>query len=293
MDWERLKIFHIVADAGSFTHASEEMHLSQSAVSRQISSLENEVGIELFHRHARGLLLTEQGELVYKNTRQILNIIKSTENIINDSKEKPSGNLTLTTTVGLGVNWLTPRLKKFTEEFNEINLELVLTDAELDIGMREADIAIRFHKPSQADLIQRKLFTVHFHLFASAKYLKENGTPNRIEDLPGHKIITYGDAPDYLREINWLENITKEYKITPILKVDNINGLLLAAMSDIGIALLPDYLVNNSNTVVRIPFNAKLPEMDTYMTYAEERKKSKRVSVLREFLVEEGRKWSF
>ena len=293
MDWERLKIFHIVADAGSFTHASEEMNLSQSAVSRQISSLENEVGIELFHRHARGLLLTEQGELVYKNTRQILSIIKSTENIINDSKDKPSGDLRLTTTVGLGVNWLIPRLKKFTDEFSEINLELALTDAELDLGMREADIAIRFHKPSQGDLIQRKLFTVHFHLYASAKYLNEHGTPNRIEDLPGHKIISYGQAPDYLKEINWLESITKEYKTKPILKVDNINGLLLAAISHIGIVLLPDYLVNNSNALVRIPFNSKLPEIDTYMTYAEERKKSKRVAILREFLVEEGRRWSF
>jgi DNA-binding transcriptional LysR family regulator len=293
MDWERLKIFHIVADAGSFTHASEEMNLSQSAVSRQINSLENEVGIELFHRHARGLLLTEQGEMVYKSTRQIISIIKSTENSINDSKEKPSGNLTLTTTVGLGVNWLTPRLKEFTRKFNEINLELILTDAELDLGMREADIAIRFHKPTQENLIQRKLFTVHFHLYASLKYLKEFGTPNKIEDLPRHKIITYGKAPDYLKEINWLENVTKEYKIKPVLKIDNINGLLLAAISDIGIVLLPDYIVNNSSKVVKISFNEKLPEIDTYMTYAEERKKSKKVATLREFLVEEGRKWSF
>ena len=211
MDWDRLRIFHIVADAGSFSHASEEINTSQSAISRQVSNLEYEVGMPLFHRHPRGLILTEQGELLYKRTRNIVDIIKEAEFELIDSKERPSGDLSVTTTVGLGTNWLTPRLKDFTSKFPEINLELRLTDAELDVGMREADIAIRFHKPQQLDLIQRKLFTVHFHLYASPKYLDEYGTPSKISDLTNHKIVTYGRAPDYLKEINWLENITKEY----------------------------------------------------------------------------------
>ena len=166
MDWDRLRIFHIVADAGSFSHASEDLNTSQSAISRQISNLEYEIGIPLFHRHPRGLILTEQGELLYQRTRTIVNIVKEAEFALIDSKDRPSGDLSVTTTVGLGANWLSPRLGDFTSQYPEINLELRLTDAELDIGMREADIAIRFHKPQQLDLIQRKLFTVHFHLFA-------------------------------------------------------------------------------------------------------------------------------
>ncbi len=293
MDWDRLRIFHIVADAGSFSHASEEISTSQSAISRQISNLESEVGIELFHRHPRGLILTEQGELLYKGTRSVIDIIRETENELIDSKERPSGNITVTTTVGLGANWLTPRLKQFTDRYPEINLELRLADAELDIGMREADVAIRFHRPTQVDLIQRRLFTVHFHLYASPKYLSEYGTPNRIEDLPGHKIITYGRSPDYLKEINWLENITKEYKIKPVLKIGNINGLHLAAANDIGIVLLPDYLIHEGDNLQRITFNAKLPEIDTYLTYPEERRKSKRIAVFREFIIEKGSEWSY
>ncbi len=293
MDWDRLRIFHIVADAGSFSHASEEINTSQSAISRQVSNLEYEVGMPLFHRHARGLILTEQGELLYKRTRNIVDIIKDAEFELIDSKERPSGDLSVTTTVGLGTNWLTPRLKDFTSKYPEINLELRLTDAELDVGMREADIAIRFHKPQQLDLIQRKLFTVHFHLYASPKYLDEYGTPSKISDLKNHKIVTYGRAPDYLKEINWLENITQEYKIKPILKIGNIKGLHMAVSNSIGIAMLPDYLVSQDDNLVRIAFNAKLPEIDTYLTYAEERRNSKRIAVFREFIIEKGKEWAF
>lgn len=293
MDWDKLRIFHIVADAGSFSHASEEINTSQSAISRQISNLEYEVGIPLFHRHPRGLILTEQGELLYKRTRNIVDIIKDAEFELIDSKERPSGDLSVTTTVGLGTNWLTPRLRDFTSRFPEINLELRLTDAELDVGMREADIAIRFHKPQQLDLIQRKLFTVHFHLYASPDYLDEFGTPSKASDLKNHKIVTYGRAPDYLKEINWLEKITKEYKIKPILKIGNIKGLHMAVSNSIGIAMLPDYLIGQDDSLIRISFNEKLPEIDTYLTYAEERRNSKRIAVFREFIVEKGKEWSF
>ena len=293
MDWDRLRIFHIVADAGSFKRASDVIDTSQSAISRQISNLEYEVGIPLFHRHQRGLILTEQGEILYKKTHSIIDIIKDAEFDLIDSKERPSGDLSITTTIGLGTNWLTPRLKEFTVKYPEINIELRLSDIELDIGMREADIAIKFHKPTQLDLIQRKLFTVHFHIYASPEYLEENGTPNRIEDLPGHKIVSFNKAPEYLKEINWLEDKTKEYKIKPILTVSNIKGILIAASSGIGIALLPDYLVSPDDNLIRIAFNAKLPEVDTYLTYPEERKKSKRISVFKEFIIEKGKAWSY
>ncbi len=293
MDWDRLRIFHIVADAGSFSHASEDLNTSQSAISRQISNLEYEIGIPLFHRHPRGLILTEQGELLYQKTRTIINIVKEAEFALIDSKDRPSGDLSVTTTVGLGANWLSPRLGDFTTQYPEINLELRLTDAELDIGMREADIAIRFHKPQQLDLIQRKLFTVHFHLFASPKYLEENGTPSNVKDLKTHKIITYGKAPEYLKEINWLENITQEYKIKPIVRIANINALLRAASAGIGIVLLPDYLVSDDDNLIQIVFNEKLPEIDTYLTYAEERKNSKRIAVFREFIIEKGKEWKY
>ena len=137
MDWDKLRIFHAVADAGSFTHAGHELGLSQSAVSRQISALEEGLNVPLFHRHARGLILTEQGEVLYRTAHEVFTKLTAAQTRLMDSKEKPSGELRITTTVGLGSVWLTPRLKEFTELYPQINVTLLLDDRELDLAMRE------------------------------------------------------------------------------------------------------------------------------------------------------------
>lgn len=199
MDWDKLRIFHAVADAGSFTHAGHELGLSQSAVSRQISALEDALNVPLFHRHARGLILTEQGEMLYRTAHEVFTKLTAAQTRLMDSKEKPSGELRITTTVGLGSVWLTPRLKEFSELYPEIAVTLLLDDRELDLSMREADVAVRLRRPTQPDLIQRKLFTVHHHLYASADYLKKHGIPKSLEDLDKHKILTFGQAPNYRR----------------------------------------------------------------------------------------------
>ena len=199
MDWDKLRIFHAAAQAGSFTHAGDTLHMSQSAVSRQVSALEQDLGVPLFHRHARGLLLTEQGELLYRTARDVLMKLEAVQGRLTDSKEKPSGILRVTTTVGLGSTWLTSRINDFINLYPEVELQLIFDDDELDLGMREADVAIRLRQPTQPDLIQRKLFTVHFHVFASADYLKRFGTPNTIEDLDNHRIITFGEATSLCR----------------------------------------------------------------------------------------------
>jgi molybdate transport repressor ModE-like protein len=195
MDWDKLRIFHAVADAGSFTHAGHDLGLSQSAVSRQISALEEALNVPLFHRHARGLILTEQGEMLYRTAHEVFTKLTAAQTRLMDSKEKPSGELRITTTVGLGSVWLTPRLREFSEIYPEIGVTLLLDDRELDLSMREADVAIRLRRPTQPDLIQRKLFTVHHHLYASADYLKKHGIPKSLEDLDRHKILTFGQAP--------------------------------------------------------------------------------------------------
>jgi len=166
MDWDKIRIFHTVADAGSFTKAGEAMNLSQSAVSRQISALEDDLGTTLFHRHARGLLLTEQGETLYRTAHEVVSKLALTEARLKDSKESPKGDLVITSTVGFGSIWLAPRLAEFVELYPQINVSLITEDRELDLGMREADCAIRLRPPVQGDLIQRKLLTIHHHIYA-------------------------------------------------------------------------------------------------------------------------------
>ncbi len=204
MDWDKLRVFHAVAEAGSFTHAGDTLNLSQSAVSRQISALEEALQVPLFHRHARGLILTEQGESLNRTVREVFAKLAMTEALLTESKEKPAGRLKVTTTVGFGSSWLAPRLHEFLEQYPDVTMQLLLDDGDLDLAMREADVAIRMHAPKQPDLVQRHLMTIEWDVCASAEYLKKFGTPTKAEDLENHRLILFGDYRPPVPDIDWL-----------------------------------------------------------------------------------------
>jgi DNA-binding transcriptional LysR family regulator len=295
MDWDKLRIFHAVAEAGSFTHAGHELNLSQSAVSRQISALEEDLKVPLFHRHARGLILTEQGEVLHRTAHEVFSKLEAAKTRLMDSKEKPSGELKITTTVGLGSVWLTPRIKEFMELYPDIQVTLLLEDAELDLSMREADVAIRLRRPTQPDLIQRKLFTVHHHVYASPEYLKRYGIPKAAEDLDKHKILIFGPTEGYLTNLNWLETVGRpEGNPRPVaLRVNNAYGLRRAVQSGAGIATLADYIVAAETAVVQIDLPIDAPDFETYFVYPEELKDTRRVTAFRDFIVAKAKEWSF
>ena len=243
MDWDKLRIFQAAAQAGSFTHAGEALNMSQSAVSRQVSALEHDLGVALFHRHARGLILTEQGEHLFRAANEVLVKLEGVRSRLTEASEKPTGTLRITTTVGLGSTWLTDRIHEFLDLHPGINLQLILDDGELDLAMREADVAIRLRQPVQSDLIQRRLFTVHMHIYAHQTYLKKHGRPLSIEDVDNHRIVSYGvPIPMYLRDVNWLETAGRspDDPRLPILRINNLFSIKSAATRGIGIVVLPD-----------------------------------------------------
>src|SRR6478609_1653444 len=230
MDWDKLRVFHAVAEAGSFTHAGEALNLSQSAVSRQISALEESLSVPLFHRHARGLILTEQGELLFRTAREVFAKLAMSESLISESKDRPKGPLKITTTVAFGSIWLTPRIREFLDLYPEIQVSLVVDDSELDLSMREADVAIRMSPPRQPDLVQRHLTTVRYHIYASSEYLKRFGTPQKAEDLDKHRFIIYGQDGRPVRNINWIAEIGARNGIErqPIYMVNNVYAIFRA-----------------------------------------------------------------
>ncbi|MBL8589481.1 MAG: LysR family transcriptional regulator [Methylobacteriaceae bacterium] len=296
MDWDKLRIFQAAADAGSFTHAGEALGLSQSAVSRQVSALEQDLEVPLFHRHARGLILTEQGETLLRTVRDVMLKLSAVRTRLTDSRDKPHGELRVTTTLGIGTNWLTPRLGEFLELYPEIRLKIILTDEELDLGMREADVALRMREPVQPDLIRRRLFTMHFHAYASADYLKRHGQPRTLDDLDRHRILAYsGDGSSFLNNINSLPAAGRDPKKPrdAAMTVNNITALLRSVENGVGIAVLPDYLIREEAGLVRLLPQADMPELDCYLVYPEEMKSVARVQVFRDFLVSKAQRWQF
>jgi DNA-binding transcriptional LysR family regulator len=286
MDWDKLRVFHAVADAGSFTHAGDTLSLSQSAVSRQVHALEESLGVMLFHRHARGLILTEQGELLYRSVHDVFHQLAMTEAVLTDSKERPEGPLRITTTVAFGSTWLTRVIKRFIDDYPGIEVSLILADTDLDITMREADCAIRFAMPTRGDLIQRHLRTVRSRLYASPDYLRAHGMPKSLEDLDGHLIVFGDDGPVPTPSINWpLALQLHDHGLRPVLKVNNIYGIYRAVVSGLGIASLPSYMARLSPELVHVLPDLVGPEIDMYFVYPEELRDSMRISMFRDFLV--------
>jgi DNA-binding transcriptional LysR family regulator len=288
MDWDKLRVFHAVAEAGSFTHAGETLNLSQSAVSRQISALEESLGVPLFHRHARGLILTEQGELLHSTAREVFAKLSMTEAMLTESREHPKGPLKVTTTVAFGTTWLTPRIREFMSIYPDIQLTLLIDDGELDLAMREADIAIRMNTPRQPDLIQRHLMSIRFHLYAHHSYLKRRGTPRTATDLDEHDLIAYPpDVRAPIANVNWMLNVGDPPPggRRPILQVNSVYAIYRAVESGLGIAALPDFLVEGTKDLTRVLPDVNSPKVDAYFVYAEELRHSKRIAVFRDFLV--------
>jgi DNA-binding transcriptional LysR family regulator len=287
MDWDKLRVFHAVAEAGSFTHAGDTLNLSQSAVSRQISALEEALSVPLFHRHARGLILTEQGDQLNRTVREVFAKLAMTEALLTESRDKPAGRLKITTTVGFGSTWLAPRLPSFLETHPDISVSLILDDGDLDLAMREADVAIRMHPPKQPDLIQRHLLEIEWVVVAAPSYLEKHGTPTTIEDLDNHKLVLFGDYHAPVAEINWLAEAGRRpgSPRRPVLEVNNVASMAQTIRGGLGIGSLPGWMVPELDGLVRLLPDARRPKVDCYFVYPEELRNSKRVAVFRDFLL--------
>lgn len=286
MDWDKLRIFHAVADAGSLTHAGDSLHLSQSAVSRQIRALEEMLGTTLFHRHARGLILTEQGELLFDATSIMAKKLDSASAKIRDSEEEVYGNLRVTSTTGFGTMWLAPRLNKLYEKYPELKIDLMLEERVLDLPMREADVAIRMKEPAQADLVRKRLLNIRMRFYATAEYLARNGTPQTLEELGDHRLICQSPSVPQVAAGAALAQRALAYDMPSTLTVNNYFGILQAVINHVGIGILPDYLAVE-NSIQRVLPEVESGEVPVFLAYPEELRQSRRVTAFRDFMQEE------
>ena len=296
MDWDKLKIFHTVAEASSFTKAATILNLSQSAISRQIQSLEQNLKIQLFERHARGLVLTDNGKYLFQTAHEVISKLKDVEATLSDEKDKLKGKLTVTTVVSFGTTWLTPRIQEFMTLHPEIEVELIFDDKELDLSTRQADIGIWMRRPKQLNYIQKKLINLHYHIYGSNKYLERNGFPKNISDLNKHKFITYGrGAPSPVFNPDWALKLgaKENQKRKPVMKVNSVYGLLLAVQSGVGLAALPDYITVNQPNLVKILPEVEGPLTEAHFVYPASLKNVARITAFRNFIFSKVSQWKF
>jgi DNA-binding transcriptional LysR family regulator len=294
IDWDKLKTFHAAADTGSLTAAAARLRISQSAVSRQITALEQQLGAPLFHRHARGLTPTEQGRILFKSAQDMAHQAALAQANILDSQEKPQGVLRVSTPISLGSNWLISLLPKFIEAYPLIRVQLILEDQEHDLSDFDVDCALRPWPSTQGDVIERKLGTISQSLYASHNYLAQRGAPKDIHDLDNHDIVAFGDlVPGQLNSTNWALKIGRsaDNPRLPVLSVNNLHGIMRAAEADIGIVGIPDYMISMSRRLVRVLPQVSGDPFDIYFVYPTELRGSVRAKVFREFLVRAAKDW--
>jgi DNA-binding transcriptional LysR family regulator len=162
--------------------------------------------------------------------------------------------------------------------------------------MREADVALRLREPSQPDLVRRRLFTVHYHLYASLDYVKQHGQPRTLEELDQHRILSYGvTGASFLHSLNSLLTAGRDSKSPRIsaLSVNNITALQKGVLAGVGIAVLPDYLIEEDSPLLRLLPQSQMPEYDCFLVYPEEMRSVARIQVFRDFLVANAQRWHY
>jgi DNA-binding transcriptional LysR family regulator len=234
--------------------------------------------------------------MLFGTASEIMNKLSTAETLLTDTTTKPSGDLRVTAPIGLGTVWVTQRLREFFEIYPDIRVELVLSDEQIAIAMRAADVAIWTAEPQQSDLIRRRLFTMKIHAFASANYIRRYGAPQTLEALDEHAIVSYSGTPaPHLSAIRWLEIAGLEGKAPrkPAFAANSVVAMKYAIRAGIGIGLVPDYLTEEEADLVPVLRDVQLPTVPIFFVFPEELKTAKKVQVFRDFLVAKARQWKF
>ena len=283
MDWDKLKIFHNVALDLNISEAAHKMNISHSSISRQISALERDLKVSLFKRHARGLTLTEQGKILFKTAHDIFGKIALTEAKLTESKENPTGPLTIAATVAFGTTWLAPRIEKFTNSYPDVDVSIIIENKYTDLAQGEADVALRLTEPTQMDLIRFPLYEFQFKIYSSPEYIEKFGIPKDVSELPNHKIVAFGDSVEpSIPDVNCILDLLPKNKKVKTLFISNMYGVMRAIGGGAGIGALPEYMRISNNNLVPILPNADTPKTIIYFTYPPELKGSKKIEALRD-----------
>ena len=266
-------------------------------MSRQVSALEKWLRAPLFHRHARGLILTEQGDVLYRTVQEVMTKLDAVQTRLSDNREKPHGELRITTTLGIGTKLADAASRRVLELYPDVTLKLILSDEELDLGMREADVALRLREPSQPDLVRRRLFTVHYHLYASIDYLKQHGQPRTLEELDQHRILSYGvTGASFLHSLNSLLTAGRDStraRDFPRCRSTTSPPCIKACLP--ASALPFSRIISSRKRVplLRLLPQSQMPEYDCFLVYPEEMRNVARIQVFRDFLVTNAQRWNY
>lgn len=284
LDWDDFRYFIATAETGSLTSAAKKLGSNQPTVGRHIDALEAALGTKLFQRTVKGLILTEEGEFVFEQTKSMQSSVLKIQRKTQGEKIEFSGTVRVAMPEGLCLEILTPLLSGFYNQYPNINLVLNVSSSAANLTKGEADIAIRLFRPKDANLVVKRLGRMTLGLYASATYIKRHGLPADETELKNHHIISYGDQLSALAENQWL--IEYSELSSCILCSDNTITRLRATIQGVGISIQPHIFSPVNPELVPILEQVELPTHEVWMVYHNDLRHLGRIRAVVAFLTD-------
>lgn len=259
--WEYLSTFVGVARAGSLTGAAQVLGISQPTASRHIQALEAALDVDLFVRHARGLTLTDDGARLLESASEVAERVESIFRHVKGERDRVAGSVRVSAAEPIGGHAINPCLTRLLREFPELRVELVIDNSPADLSRREADIAARMFRPTQLDLVARRIGEVEIGLFASRSYLRRRGTPRGVGDIGHHTMIGFDRDPVW-------HQVVAELGLSPSVfgyRCDSVLAQIQAARDGVGIAALHVALAARHRSLVRVLPRLKIPSLEMWL----------------------------
>lgn len=283
-----------VADTLSFSRAAKAFNVPASSISRRISDLEADLGVELLHRTTRTVRLTEIGQLYLEQVRAGMAQLDDAEELVGQRSNSPSGTLRISTMPGYGQLLLMPALQEFSERYPDIVLDVHLSDALVELGRDQIDIAIRGGRQPQDRVVARKLDPNRFILAASPDYLAQMGTPRTLDDLPSHRALMYRGPNAVIKWQGLDADGWHEVPVTPAFISNDGASLIAMACRHRGLVLLSEWGLKEylrRGDLVEITMEQPVSvgrggEAGIYLLYLQTRYRIPKVRVAVEFLME-------
>lgn len=282
-----MQTFNAVVDAGSFVKAADALDLSKAAVSRYVVDMETRLGVRLLHRTTRKLSLTEEGQVFYARSKELLAELQEAEDEVTARSDAASGLLRINAPFAFGILHLAPLWGEFKALHPKVSLDVTLADRLVDLVEEGYDVAIRIAKLENSTLVSKRLATTRIVLCASPQYLAQHGTPQHPSELINHAIISYSyrSAKD-----EWTftgPQGTVSVKTKPCIHTNNGDTCRAAALSHQGVILQPTFLVGKDladGSLVELMPSYRSEELGIYAVYPTRKHVSAKVRALIEFL---------
>lgn len=282
MDWNDLKYFLEVARGGSLTRASSVLRVSQSTVSRRITELETGLATRLFARHQTGYCLTDEGRELLGRAQAVEDNMLAFERGASGLSPAVSGVVRLATTENLATDLVIPALPRFVARHPQLRLEIVTTTATVELGRRDADLALRVVRPTHGNLKARRLGAMTHGVYGHRDYLARHPAQGP-DALAGRAVIAWDEAHAHLPAAQWLARRAPDAHV--VLAASTLRAQIAAVRAGLGLAVLPDFLATGAN-LVRVLAPSEVFSDGIWLVMHADLAASSRVRAVADFLAE-------